>query len=79
MTDPARKDATTPPSGSARAAVEAPTDRKSRKWLWIAVAAVAGLLLILWLIPTAAEAVPLTVIAPDLSIADIDDVLGGGA
>ncbi|CUH09545.1 hypothetical protein JSE7799_00105 [Jannaschia seosinensis] len=36
-------------SGSARAGVETPTDRKSRKWLWIAAALVVAILLIFWL------------------------------
>ena len=40
-----------PPSGSAHSAVATPEDTKSRKWLWIALAAVAAIILLLLLIP----------------------------
>ncbi|WP_299647261.1 hypothetical protein [uncultured Jannaschia sp.] len=46
---------TAPPAGSTHSAVETPTDRKSRNWLWIAVAAVVGLLLVVYLLSMGAD------------------------
>ncbi|MEM8823314.1 MAG: hypothetical protein AAGF30_06865 [Pseudomonadota bacterium] len=73
MTDPVRKDTASPPSGSARAGVEAPTDQESRNWLWIAVVAIAAILLLLWLLPGAVDAMAIT--PPEVPIADVEEVL----
>jgi hypothetical protein len=44
------QDGVTPPSGSAQSAVKAPRGRMQMKWLVIAVAAVAAVLLFMWAI-----------------------------
>lgn len=47
----APRHATAPPSGSSHAAVETPRTGRSRRWLWIALAAVVAILIIFLLLP----------------------------
>lgn len=54
---PVPPESTVPPSGSARAAVEAPAGGRSRTWLWIALAAVIVILAVFMLLPASDDAV----------------------
>ena len=44
-----------PPAGSTHSAVETPTDRKGRNWLWMALAAVVGIILVVYLLSMGAD------------------------